>query len=296
VASEAAQSTVQIRVEGKTVALGTVVSADGYILTKASEVKGPATVVLADGRELDARVIGRDEAFDLLLLRVPARGLKPVNWSASHSAPVGSWVIVPRPDGRVASVGVVSVAARRVPARGPGSYPNPNVGYLGVTLASSEDGPEVTSVLDDSPAAKAGLKPGDIIYSLAGRRVRNPEELLEVLRDYPPGETVRLVILRDQEFLEKRVTLGKRPVDFSRAEFQNRLGSELSEKRSGFPIILQHDAVIRPQDCGGPLVNLDGQVIGINIARAGRSESYAIPAEVIQRLLPELVQGKGVSR
>jgi S1-C subfamily serine protease len=123
-----------------------------------------------------------------------------------------------------------------------------------------------------------------------------PTQLLDVLREFAPGQTVRLVLLRDQEFVEKELTLGKRPMDFSRAEFQNRLGNQLSEKRSGFPIVLQHDGVIRPQDCGGPLVNLDGQVIGINIARAGRSESYAIPAEVIQKLLPQLIQGKGVSR
>jgi serine protease Do len=295
-ASAAAKSTVQILVNDEQVALGTVVSADGYILTKASEVQGPATVKLPDGRELEARVIGRDDAYDLLLLRVPVRGLPPVNWANSQTAAVGSWVIAPRPNGEVATVGVVSVATRQVPARGPGSYPNPNVGYMGVTLAPSEDGPVVTEVAEGSPAQKAGLRRGDVIYSLAGQRVRNPDQLLDVLREFAPGQTVRLVLLRDQEFVEKEVTLGKRPMDFSRAEFQNRLGNQLSEKRSGFPIVLQHDGVIRPQDCGGPLVNLDGQVIGINIARAGRSESYAIPAEVIQKLLPQLIQGKGVSR
>jgi hypothetical protein len=53
-ASAAAKSTVQILVNDEQVALGTVVSADGYILTKASEVQGPATVKLPDGRELEA--------------------------------------------------------------------------------------------------------------------------------------------------------------------------------------------------------------------------------------------------
>jgi serine protease Do len=165
-----------------------------------------------------------------------------------------------------------------------------------VGLQDSEDGPMISSVQDNSPAAKAGLQPGDVIYSLAGQRVRNAGQLLEVLRDHPPGAQVRIVVLRDQAFVEKQVTLGKRPRDFSRAEFQNRLGGELSEKRSGFPRILQHDAILHPSDCGGPLVNLDGQVIGINIARAGRVESYAIPAETVQKLLSELMRGKGISR
>ena len=36
-----------------------------------------------------------------------------------------------------------------------------------------------------------------------------------------------------------------------------------------------------PADCGGPLVNLDGKVVGMNIARAGRTESYAIPCACV---------------
>ena len=34
-------------------------------------------------------------------------------------------------------------------------------------------------------------------------------------------------------------------------------------------------------DCGGPLVDLDGAAVGLNIARAGRTESYALPADVV---------------
>ncbi|GBD36457.1 hypothetical protein HRbin36_01582 [bacterium HR36] len=291
---QAGQSTVEVLVNGKVMALGAVVNPDGYIITKASEVKGPAAVRLPDGAQYQARAVGRDEAFDLLLLRIPAKGLKPVEWGSGDQASVGTFVIAPKPGGQIAAVGIVSVAARDVPAKGPGSYPNPNVGYLGVTLQDTEDGPTITSVLEGSPAEKAGLLSGDVIYSLAGQRVRNVEGLLEALRAYPPGARIRVVVLRDQEFVEKQVTLGQRPRNFSRAEFQNRLGGELSEKRSGFPRVLQHDAVLQPKDCGGPLVNLDGRVIGINIARAGRTESYAIPAETVQKLLPELMRGKGM--
>ena len=45
-------------------------------------------------------------------------------------------------------------------------------------------------------------------------------------------------------------------------------------------------------DCGGPLVDLSGKVIGINIARAGRTETYALPADVVQALLGPLENGK----
>ena len=93
----------------------------------------------------------------------------------------------------------------------------------------------------------------------------------------------------------RSATLGKRPQlggGFDRGDFQNKMGSTLSEKRAGFPIILQHDTVLKSSDCGGPLVDLDGKVVGINIARAGRTETYAIPAEALQPIIAELKSGK----
>ena len=101
----------------------------------------------------------------------------------------------------------------------------------------------------------------------------------------------KLKITRDEKEQDLRITLGTRPGSKggkSRSDQQNNMGSKLSERRAGFPIILQHDSVLKPTDCGGPLVNLDGQVVGINIARAGRVESYAIPSEAVRPLLEKL--------
>ncbi len=39
-------------------------------------------------------------------------------------------------------------------------------------------------------------------------------------------------------------------------------------------------------------MDLDGKVIGINIARAGRVESYALPAATVRSMLPDLMSGK----
>src|SRR5690606_17538087 len=66
----------------------------------------------------------------------------------------------------------------------------------------------------------------------------------------------------------------------------------LSERRTGFPLALQHDTVLTPQECGGPLVDLDGRCVGINIARAGRVNSYALPASVVLPLVAEFKAGK----
>jgi serine protease Do len=69
------------------------------------------------------------------------------------------------------------------------------------------------------------------------------------------------------------------------------MGGDLSERRSGFPAVLQHDSVLGPEECGGPVIDLAGRAIGINIARAGRTESYAIPDDVLRPLIDELLSG-----
>ena len=74
-------------------------------------------------------------------------------------------------------------------------------------------------------------------------------------------------------------------------QYQNDLGTKLSRRRFGFPSVFQHDSILRPVDCGGPLVDLDGKVIGFNIARAGRTESYAVPSTIVVPLLYDLMAG-----
>ena len=78
----------------------------------------------------------------------------------------------------------------------------------------------------------------------------------------------------------------------SRYNMMNLMGGPVSGRASDFSAVFQHDTVIRPVDCGGPLVDLSGKAIGINIARAGRTETYALPADVILPLLEPLRDGK----
>jgi serine protease Do len=66
------------------------------------------------------------------------------------------------------------------------------------------------------------------------------------------------------------------------------IASSLSRRAAGFELAIQHDTVLQPWQRGGPLVNLEGKAVGLNIARAGRVASYALPAGFISQLVERL--------
>src|SRR5262249_2810857 len=89
-------STVKILCKGKEAALGTVVGEDGWIVTKNSELNGgKVTVKTRDGKVYDATVVGVEDKFDLAMLKINAKGLKPIEWAASKSAEQGDWLAAP---------------------------------------------------------------------------------------------------------------------------------------------------------------------------------------------------------
>src|SRR5205814_7461359 len=107
-----------------------------------------------------------------------------------------------------------------------------------------------------------------------------------------PGDKITLVIERDGRLQTIDATLSNMNdlVHDERSEFQNSLGGSLSERRTGFPLAIQHDSVLRPTECGGPIVDLDGKVVGLNIARAGRVESYALTSGVVRETVDKLLK------
>jgi serine protease Do len=285
---KARNSTVKVLCDGKDAALGTVVAADGYVLTKNSELKGKITCKLPGGEESKAAVVGIDETFDLAMLKVEAKGLVPVSWDDSKAAPVGHWVASAGTSERPVGIGVVSVPLRK------GGRDLSRSGYLGILLAEAteEGGVKISEVMPDTAAAKAGLKANDVVLLLGGKPVKDVPGFIESVGEHKPGEEVVLRIKRGDQEKEIKATLGKRPADATRADIQNTMGGPLSTRRAGFPTFLQHDTVLKPQECGGPVIDLDGKAVGVNIARAGRVESYAIPSEVLRPLLADLMSGK----
>lgn len=282
----AAQSTVRVLCDGRRAALGTVVAAHGLILTKASELTGKIVCHLFDGRRLEAKTIAVNDEFDLALLKINAEGLPTVSWSQSEPPPVGSWLATPGLETVPISIGVVSVVPRTIERRTPA---------LGVIIQEGDKGPVVHDVMPRSGAAKAGLKPGDVITQLDGKPVESRNGLIQAIRGRRPGDTVRLQALRGGEDWTAEVELLDLTEIANGEMFQEEIGGRLSKRRTGFPLVLQHDTVLQPSQCGGPLVDLDGKVVGINIARASRVASYALPASAVKSVLAQMQAGELVA-
>jgi serine protease Do len=295
VVAKPSESTVRIQCDGKDTALGMIVGPDGWILTKANDLKGDITVKLRDGKIYEARWVGVHQQHDVAILKIEATGLKPIEFIDSKKASVGNWVACVGVGDDPVGIGVVSVATRVVPKGNMGFAPVADLsksGYLGVELETADGRPRITNVMDGTPAAKVGLRKNDLVLALNGTDMKDMDQFRNEIGKHKPGDEVTLKVRRGDVELELKPKLDRRPPGFNRSEEQNKMGGELSKRRGGYSSILQHDSVVKPTDCGGPIVDLDGKVIGINICRAGRVESWAVPAEALQPILFDLMAGK----
>jgi serine protease Do len=274
---------------GKPLALGTIVDADGWILTKASELKMPVVCRLADGRRFDAKYVGYHEPTDTALLKVEATDLPVVTWAENSDMQEGQWLISVGTGRRPEAVGVVSVGRREIPRQ-------PHRGVLGIEFSPETEEPIILRVFKDSGAQAAGLETGDRILRVNETSVNSREAVSRQIASHRPGDRVSLQIRRGDQQLTIWATLTHpEVVDSSflgRVALQNAMGGALSFRRDDFPAVIQQDAVLDPSNCGGPVVNIHGEAIGINIARAGRTETYVLPYDAFADVLGKMKAGK----
>jgi serine protease Do len=300
VVAKASESTVRVLCDDKDTILGTVVDPNGYILTKWSELKGNLIVRTSDSNEYDATLVAAHRGTDLALLKVEAKNLKAVEFTDTRKVPPGNWIAASGVTSDPIGVGIVSVATRKTTGRD-ARIPNPKAAYLGIMSADEKDktgtavGAKIDALMPGGPAFSAGLAAGDIICEVNGKKIEGMQSLLEVLDGLSGGETVAVKAQRKGETKDFKVTLGTRPKETD--DRSARMNSAdpmfpLSHRRAGFFEVLQTDMALDAKNCGGPVVDLDGNVLGINIARAGRVETWVLPSEVIRPLLPDLKAGK----
>jgi len=275
-AEKTSDSVVRIRTRGRTVGLGIVVDADGLILAKASSVPAKANCRVADGRSYDARVVAVDDAWDLALLQIDAKGLAPAILEEAPRFGLGRWMVSVGTTRDPLGVGVVSVLPRTIA---------PRRGFLGVELddARTGVGVRVNDVVRGS-AADDKLRIGDRLTSVNGKAVGTWRECVAAIGANKPGTPIELEVLRGEERLTVITRLGQRPETTGEDYGEG----DLSIRRAGFPNVVQHDTPLEPFEIGGPIVDSRGRIVAMNIARAGRTQTLAIPSSDLREVLERL--------
>ncbi|BCX49975.1 hypothetical protein HAHE_38830 [Haloferula helveola] len=266
---------------------GTVISPDGFILTKASELGDLDGVsVTVDRERYDNPVlVAQDHAWDVALVKIEAEGLIPVD-IAGDDIEQGTWVVAngatSRSKRRV-QVGIVAANVREVYAKG-GTV-------LGVALKADTEEIVVDEVTEGTGAEAAGLMSGDKIVSFEGEEITDRESLMEKLEKRRVGDEVQIGIERDGKKITLPVELAGRADVFGEEKTRNdAMSGEFSERRTGFPKVMQTDVMGNRRFMGGPVLDLDGRCVGMNIARYSRCETYAIPGRELKELAGQMME------
>ncbi|PIE62118.1 MAG: peptidase [Desulfobacter postgatei] len=263
---------------------GFIIDKAGYIVTNNHVIKDAdkIKVILYNDQEYDARIIGADPVTDLALIKINAKGLKPLKFGSSKNAQVGSWVLaIGSPFGleQTVTAGIVSAKARILGSGpyddfiqtdasiNPGNSGGPllnmdaevvgintaiiksgqgigfaipsdlavNVidqlkdskrvsrGWLGVSIQDvsqemgeyynldSDEGVYVTKAYEDNPAYEAGIRQGDVIISVEGKKISSSRDLTLTIANLRVGSKVKIEAIRQGKKKRFTVQLGERP-------------------------------------------------------------------------------------
>jgi len=275
------KSTVQIFGENRQLALGAVARSDGWIVTKSSEIPDKSIEIrLHDGTKLPGQVKIRRPELDLALIKIDRDGLIPIHWSNDTNVPLGGWVASADSRSLPLALGVVSVEKRNIQQQR---------ALLGIQLSAVHQGPLVENVVVGSGADRAGIRQGDIIIKIEGKEVESRQEVLNLLMTLQAGKKITVDVNRDSKaisFEAQMMDLTNVMLDPTELE----VNGTISARSTGFREVIEHDSVLAPQHCGGPIIDVDGNVVGLNIARAGRVSCYALRAKTVSKAIDEMLE------
>ena len=296
-------SSIPLNPSSKDSILGTLVSTNGLIVSKYSVAKEMRQCVFQDGHKWPFRIIGFDEKKDLCLIRVNRRGLTPIkfrsdlgqqNVSARRQGfdalrlippTAGSLALSVGYEDKIAAFGMVTMGLHDFKIQQPECpdcvdmgitvSPYPSLSRVNGVVYPFRKGIKVLRVYPRSVGERVGLLVGDLINTVDGASIDDRQILDRETKKIRSGDVMTMKVFR--RGLPRELTY---KVPAVKKTIHDRWGGgPYSDRRFGFGPVIVHDSVLAPQNCGGPLVDVEGNVIGINISRSMRVASFAINIE-----------------
>ena len=174
---------------------------------------------------------------------------------------------------------------------GGASYLGVDVTEIGAERAralklAEERGVELTRVAEGSPAAKAGLKAGDVVLEFNGQRIEGTAQFVRLVRETPVGRVVKLLINRGGSSQTVEAAIGKRPeMKWSRTDVEHDMRGvrkEMERIRIEIPDMPRALMSWRTPVLGIEGESLEGQLAGYFGVESGvlvRSVLKGTPAE-----------------
>jgi len=266
------------------VALGTVVSTKGHVLTKYSRVRDlPQNLIRfrVKDKTWSGTLVGFDEADDIALYSLhsgkarPWEVLRSVTFSTLGPLKNGKLVIGIGTESQSLGIGMTTAP----PSENAMEEECETCIDMGLTLDSEM---QLTRVYPRTVGERLSLLVGDRLLTINRKQISSVAEFSRIEKEIHAGDLISITFSRSGQTY---VVTDKVPAITKISKRDRWGGGPFSKRRSGFNNVLVHDSVVDPIDCGGPLVNLQGQFCGINIARSARVASLAIPAEAVQNFL-----------
>ncbi|HEY9194733.1 MAG TPA: PDZ domain-containing protein, partial [Mucilaginibacter sp.] len=216
---------------------------------------------------------------DLVLLKPSAKisgGIRLTGTDTLHKPHPGVFLISPQPD----TASIASVLGSRTFDL----QRKTSLAFSGATAAHNSSPAKIYFVRANSLAAVADIKIGDVVKSINGTPVSNAGEYSAQMLRYWPGDTIVLQLDRSGTAFTKTILLTYPPEMKYNHPAENFAGGK-SVRRDGFTGIYSHDGILKPSQCGGPVIDLEGRCLGINIARFSRVNSIIIPMNTVLTLV-----------
>ena len=292
IVQDAAISTVLVWGRGRKpleLAYGTVIGDGTQVLTKWSQIEPYIDTLYIQsgmGEAAKAEVSGVFTDEDLALLDIKGEAGGELFIPAKfHDAELGlgRFLAAPRPNGKSGAFGVVAVLERNLRES--------DQAHLGIMVDPKYrgEGVRIASVQPDFGAAEAGIQAGDVILMIDERKLSGLQELKNAMSGKQPGDMVVLLVDSAGKERSVEVMLSNRPVlgQFSgdRLNQMERMGGDTNRVRDGFSRVLQSDMQIQANQVGGPVVDLNGDIVGITMARADRTRTYIMRSAAVMDLL-----------